>query len=313
MIEIKEVRLLFITKDLTNYIEKSTIYLVEELRKLTELVTWSTDGHIDSILNTIRFTPDVILLNDFKAEYSPQIQGLKNCDIPKAIIIHDLHYRRSSRKKFIEKENIDHIFSIYRDKFNHWYPEYKNMMTWLPHHVPTTIYKDYHLEKDREMLLMGSTERELYPLRHAIAHQLKGYPGFAHYSHPGYERMNHKKAGYKVEDEYAREINRAHIFFTCDSNFHYPVLKYFEVLGCRTLLLASGSQELRDLGFIDGKTFIEINEQNFMEKANFYLKEESISKDIVMNGAKLIEEKHSTEIRAKQLVQKIRSLINKGN
>nr|WP_237438609.1 glycosyltransferase [Pseudalkalibacillus hwajinpoensis] len=122
--------------------------------------------------------------------------------------------------------------------------------------------------------------------------------------------MNHKKAGYKVEHEYAREINRARIFFTCDSNFHYPVLKYFEVLGCRTLLLASGSQELKDLGFIDGKTFVEINQQNFMEKATFYLNEEIISKEIVMNGARLIEEKHSTEIRATQLVQKIISLID---
>ncbi|WP_165994996.1 glycosyltransferase [Bacillus sp. Cs-700] len=307
---IKKIKLLFITKDLTNYIERSTIYLVEELRELTDLVIWSNDGHIDSILTELGFTPDFILLNDFKSDYSPKIQGLKYCGIPTAIIMHDLHYRRSSRKKFIEKENIDHIFSIYRDKFNSWYPEYKYMMTWLPHHVPTTIYKDYHLEKDRKLLLMGSTDREIYPLRHAIAHQLKGYPGFAHYSHPGYDHMNHKEAGYKVEDEYAREINRTRIFFTCDSNFHYPVLKYFEVLGCRTLLLASGSQELRDLGFIDGKTFVEVNQQNFMEKATFYLNEEILSKEIVMNGARLIEEKHSTEIRAKQLVQKIISLID---
>lgn len=310
MIIICKIKLLFITKDCSNYIEKSTIYLVEELRELTDLVIWSNDGHIDSILSEIRFTPDFILLNDFKSEYSPKIHGLKYCGIPRGIIMHDLHYKRATRKKYIEKENIDHIFSIYRDKFTKWYPEYKEIMTWFPHHVPTTIYKDYHLTKDRKLLLMGSTDRELYPLRHVIAHQLKANPDFVQYSHPGYRLMNHKNEGYKVENDYAKEINRARIFFTCDSNFHYPVLKYFEVLGCRTLLLASGSQELRDLGFIDGKTFVEINQQNFMEKANFYLKEESISKEIVMNGAKLIEEKHSTEIRAKQLVQKIRSLLN---
>ncbi|WP_273850192.1 glycosyltransferase [Guptibacillus spartinae] len=305
-----KLKLLFITKDFTNFIDKSTFYLIEELRKLTDLMIWSNNGHIDTIIKEAGFTPDFILLNDFKSDYSPQIQGLKYCSIPNAIIMHDLHYKRSSRKKFIEKEKINHIFSIYRDKFHEWYPEYSSVMTWLPHHVPTSIFKDYQLEKNHKFLLMGSTFRELYPLRYFIVDQLKGNPDFVHYPHPGYDLMDHKKLGYKVQKEYAQEINRSRIFFTCDSNFHFPVLKYFEVLGCRTLLLASGSRELKDLGFIDGKTFVEINSRNFMEKANYYLNEEKISQEIVTNGAKLIEERHSTKIRAKELLQHIMSLIN---
>ena len=308
---IGNLKLLFITKEFSSHIEKSTLYLIEELKKEVDLMIWSTDAHIETILKEVPFTPDYILLNDHKFDYCPEIHGLKNCGIPCGIIMHDLQYKRSTRKRFIERENIQHIFSIYRDKFIEWYPEYVPMMTWLPHHVPTSIFKDYQLNKDTNFLLMGSIYKELYPLRAFIVDQLKNDPGFVCHPHPGYSLMDHKKEGYKIQEEYAMEINRSHMFFTCDSNYHFPVLKYFEVLGCRTLLLASGSKELVDLGFIDGETFVEINQNNVIEKAYYYLSNQQLSGKIIQKGAHLIETEHSTKVRAKQLIQKIESLINK--
>lgn len=49
-------------------------------------------------------------------------------------------------------------------------------------------------------------------------------------------------------------------------------MKYYETLACNTLLLASCTKEIKDLGFIPGVHFIEIDEENFMRKAQYHLR-----------------------------------------
>nr|WP_239558734.1 glycosyltransferase [Peribacillus deserti] len=96
---------------------------------------------------------------------------------------------------------------------------------------------------------------------------------------------------------------------TCDSIEGFPVLKYYEALACNTLLLATPSKELEDLGFIDGKTFAAVNSSNILEKAYYYLNHEEERTKMAHNGYELVREKHSTERRSKELVTFLQDII----
>ncbi len=304
-----KLKLLFITRDFSNHIEKSSFYLSQELHSQADLTLWHSRGHISGILANLQNEPDFILLNDFKPDYCPQIQGLRSCRVPVGIIMHDLHYKVSQRKRFIVRENIQHIFSIYRDPFLQWYPEFEKRMIWFPFHVPKEIFKDYRVKKTHDMLMMGAMDERYYPLRKKIFDTMKNEKGFHYYQHPGYGTVDNGDGGVLAGEVYAREINQAKMFLTCDSSFHFPLLKYYEALACNTLLLAPSNQELEDLGFIDGKTFVTVNEHNFKEKAHYYLKHKEERDEISQRGYKMIHEKHTTERRVKQLINHINQIV----
>jgi spore maturation protein CgeB len=148
-----------------------------------------------------------------------------------------------------------------------------------------------------------------YPLREKIYKTMKDMPGFVYHGHPGYRNVGEEEAKFFVGERYAKEINCAKIFLTDDSNLHYPLIKYYEVLACNTLLLAPSTRELKDLGFIPGVNFIEINRNNFLEKAQYYLEHEDERKRIAEEGFKMVHSKHTVSIRAAQLVKLIEEIL----
>jgi hypothetical protein len=295
----KPYKILFITKDFTNNIERNTVYFSEELSKYSDLTLWYEPGNIQEILDKLNLQPDFILINDMKHTRSPQITGLSSLKIPFGIIMHDLHYKTEERKRYIVDNNVKIIFSIYRDAFYKDYFEFRKYMYWIPHFVNTDIFKDYGLRKRFDILMMGMISK-VYPLRKTMRLHFKGRKGFVYRPHPGY--TNTGKDSY-FGKSYAKEINRAKIFITDDSIYHYPLIKYYEVLASKTLLLAPASKELKDLGFIPGVHFVDINEDNFAQKAEYYLAHEEERLKIVEEGYRMVRSRHSTTHRVFQFLQ----------
>lgn len=305
----QKLNILFIALNRRNYIGTSrshSYYFSQELGKIVNLTVWHDPGDIHDILARISHKPDFILLADMKE--SPAITGLSALRIPFGVVMHDLHYRKDDRKRFLTDNGVRHIFSIYRDRFYDWYPEFADRMRWLPHYVNPHIYKDYGLQKDIEMLLIGTVHPNYYPLRTAILKRMKREPGFVFHRHPGYWRQTRM-----MGETYAREINRSKIFLTCNSAFGYTVAKYFEVLACRSLLLAPSSNEILDLGFVPGVHFVEIDEHNFYEKARYYLAHDKERKKITDQGYAMIHRNYPMSRRAAVLTDMIREILNKRN
>ncbi|WP_270181668.1 glycosyltransferase [Alkalihalobacillus sp. CinArs1] len=298
--------ILFITKDLSKHVERSSYYLVRELQKRANVIFWHDHGLLPDILAKIQVRPDFILMNDLHPTYCPFIRRINETDIPVGIFMHDLHYKKQHRKRFIEKGNVSVIFAHYRDAFLKWYPEFQDRFIWFPHHVDTSIFKDYKLGKSTDYLMLGALFPSFYPLRASMYNQLKATTNFKYYEHPGYKRIG---KGHLAGEAYAMELNRAKMFFTCDSIYHYPVLKYFEVPACNSLLLASSSKELTDLGFVDGKTFVAVHEQNVLQKASYYLKHEKERLQIARAGHQMVIANHSTSKRADELMEHIEKVI----
>lgn len=311
-LEVKNLmNLLFIAEDTSNFIDKSIHFLEKELANLTNLIVWRHSGRIENILNNTFNKPDFILIvNDMGFRMTPVLKGLHSIDIPTALIVNDLHRFTESRRHYIRKNNINYIFSIIRDKFHENYPEYKNKMIWLPHSINNKIYKDYHLIKDISLLMMGAVN-ESYPLRQKILKTYKGNLELVYHEHPGYQSINKlKRDSLYIDEKYAKEINRAKIFFTCPSIYSYPIMKYYEALACRSLLLAPTFKELEDIGFLPGVHFVDINESNFKEKATYYLNNEHERRKIMDEGYKFIHQNHTVQIRARQLVERIKQIIS---
>lgn len=307
------INLLFITNDRSHHIDKSPYYLSKELAKISNLTLWHRPGNIQDILSQLTAPPDFILLYDLDKMTAPLISGIKTNTIPFGLMIEDPHKNTGGRGRFILENNIQYLFPVVRDSFLAKYPSLKNRMYWFPHHVYTDVFKDYQLPKTIDYLLIGKIDR-LYPLRQKIVTSMQTEPGFTYYKHPGYRTFAPADEKRRVVGEnYAKKINQAKIFFTCDSILKYPIKKYFEVPACRTLLMAPTSKEIEDLGFVPGNNFVDINEDDFYEKAKYYLTHEEERQKIADAGYEFIREHHSTKARAAFLVNKIEEIIKNRN
>ncbi|MGY0694394.1 glycosyltransferase family protein [Virgibacillus sp. FSP13] len=302
--------ILFIANDTSEQLHKMYYYLEQELAKTVNLTTWRKPGHMDYILNQLLTRPDfILLLNDIGRQMEPMMNGLSRTGIPTGLFVNDVHRLVKLRKNYISKHNIAHLFTVTRDKFIELYPEFINKMEWFPHFVQTDIFQDYGMQKDIDLLMMGAVN-DVYPLRQKILKANEGNPNFVYHEHPGYRKFSkHEEDRHFIGHSYAKELNRAKIVFTCPSIFYYPVIKYFEVLACKSLLLAPTFPELEELGFIPNYHFVPIDEDNFMEKAAYYLANETERQQIAEQGYQFIRQKHSVKIRTEQLVKRIESII----
>ncbi|MEH7418465.1 glycosyltransferase [Neobacillus drentensis] len=288
-----------------NHVEK-------ELSQKTNLAIWRDSGNIQDILKHIPFTPDFILIqNDIGGSLKPVVYGLSDISIPAGIFIEDVHRIIEKRREYINSNNIQYIFSNYKQIFKKIYPEFKNRLCWFPHHINSEIFKDYSLPKEIDMLLMGAVNSG-YPLREKIVKQFKKDSRFVYHPHPGYRKYTEdEKDKIFVAERYAMEINRAKIFFTCGTRRKFPVMKYFEVPGCRTLLLAPQLKDLDDLGFIPGEHYVRITKHDFYEKAEYYLEHEDERNRIADQGYQFVQIQHTTNKRVEQLIAKIEEILGK--
>ncbi|WP_106498253.1 glycosyltransferase family protein [Lentibacillus sp. Marseille-P4043] len=301
---------LFIAEDTSEQLHKMYHYLEQELAKTVNLTMWRNPGHMDYILNQLPVRPDfILLLNDIGRQMKPLMNGLSRTGIPTGLFVNDVHRLVKLRRNYVTKHNIAHLFTVTRDKFIELYPEFINKMEWFPHFVQTEIYRDYGMKKDIDLLMMGAVN-DIYPLRQKIVEAYEGNPNFTYHRHPGYQNVSRiDKDQHFIGQKYAIELNRAKIVFTCPSVFYYPVIKYFEILACKSLLLAPTFPELEDLGFIPGYHFVPIDEDDFMEKAAYYVANETERKQIAEQGYQFIRQTHSAKIRTEQLVKRIESIL----
>lgn len=302
-----KLKILLICKDFSKWIHTQRSCFQKELSNITDLVVWNQPGNIHNILKQIRFVPDFILIYLYGSINCPQIIGLDSLKIPYGVYVEDVHSVKDFQSS-VKENNIKYIFNCYRDAFRKKFPQFVDRMIWLPHHVDLNLFKDLGKRRDIPMLMMGAVKNKYYPLRYKILQQLEGKPGFIYHQHPGYRNIEDKEDKF-VREKYVSEINRAKIFFTCDSIYKYPVKKYYEIPACNTLLLASNSPELYDLGFRDGENFVGINSQNFLEKAKYYLRNDQEWKRIASNGYNLVRRKHSTTKRVKEFVEIIVKIL----
>lgn len=298
---------------------------LKSISEFANVYYWYDDGDIHDILKQLNITPDFIFHYDIAWHYrlAPKVTGLEEIAIPKGCFVIDLHWSPKSRIAYIEKNQIDIIFSVSKYPFLEVFPQYETKMYWLPWAINSEIIKNWNLNKSINYLLMGlvhyqSVGKPLayvpkegrYPFRRAVLEQLKNEEGFLYHAHPGHAAKPSRNVF--LNEKYAKELNRAKLFFTCGGRGiggGVPVLKFFEAPGCHTLLLAESNPDIEALGFIDEKHYISCTIDNVAQKAKYYLAHEEEREIITKTGYQFIHQQHTNTIRAKQFIDKVSKVI----
>ncbi|WP_219838742.1 glycosyltransferase [Paenibacillus sp. R14(2021)] len=304
-----KLNILYFTIDWSTYTYKPDHYFKLELATLPDVHVHFREqgGYLPDILSTLDFIPDFIYMDNFKhsRNLSALPTGMNKVSIPKGILFHDVNRSNDTFRSYVKENKIDLIFVHYRDAFLKYFPKYHDRLRWLPNHAYKPVFHRYNVQKTIDYLMMGRV-KDYYPLRKEIIRKMHKLEGFVSHEHPGYRWFtNNEKETLYLDQNYAKEINRAKMFLTCGSKYDFAVGKYFEIPACGTLLLASGFNELEDLGFIHKKTFIEINKSNFMDKAQYYLRHEDVRNAITEKGYELVRSRHTTDIRVREFVDEL--------
>lgn len=308
--------ILYFTTNTTCYIYKIDHYFKMELTKLPNVHIHFREegGNVREILKQLDFTPDFIYFDDLKhinRSYGIPT-GLNQTNIPKGVLFQDVHKTQELFTSFVKENRIDLIFAQYRDAFLNFFPQYKEQFRWLPLHINNSIFRRYKETRTIDFLMMGSTAEGTYPLRWEMYRQMGKKKGVVYHPHPGNKNFSAvEQENIFLDEKYAMEINRAQMFLTCGSKYNYPLGKYFEIPGCNTLLLASGFPELRDLGFINKETYVEINKLNFNDKAKYYLKHKDERKVIRKQGFAMVHSRHTTGIRVREFIDVLKHFTGK--
>ncbi|WP_099157161.1 glycosyltransferase [Virgibacillus ndiopensis] len=306
-------KLLLIVADTSHFTNNNYYYLEKELAKITMLMVYRKSGPINKILRNIPEKPDYILIvNDVGKTFAPVVTGLSDISIPVGLIVNDAHRFVGQRRRYITNNHIRTFFVICRHNFYNHYPRQRHdQVYFLPQFANTSIFRDYGGEKTIDLMMLGEVSLpQIYPLREKILQHYTDTPGFFNRPHPGWRDFTTKQAEKAlIGENYARTINQAKLFFACGSVRQVVTFKYFEVPACRTLLMAPALPELEEIGLIPGKHFVDINEENFSERAKYYLKDTKERERITEEGYRFVYNHHSTAHRAKQLVQQIKRVL----
>lgn len=184
------------------------------------------------------------------------------------------------------------------------------------HFLPWSVDVSKHRwgEKTVDAAFMGSHQPRVYPLRDAMWNGMPhvcGRHSFIRVSTPTtggtYERKVDKlMEKHYVGDKYVDALNHSKILLFGSSIYRYPVQKYFEGSASGCLLLCDEPSNAKELGFVDGETYIKVNLHNWGDKLKYCLENYDEVKHVAENGMRNTVEKHSHEKRAQEFLGMLR-------
>lgn len=156
---------------------------------------------------------------------------------------------------------------------------------------------------------------EVYPLRHEIWNNLPTYYTGRKLkvlmkTRPTKAQLISRAKGnpkFFVGRKYADALGRTRFFIFGCSIYRYSLIKFFEAMSAGCTVFADAPSSARELGFVDGVTYVGINRNNWQTKVEYHLNNPGDARKIALNARKLILRKHSHEIRAKQFLKMLKS------
>jgi len=185
----------------------------------------------------------------------------------------------------------------------------KQRIVYLPDATCSAFFKDLGLKRDLDVYFAGSSNHKTYPLRARLITKLSKEKQIKFLlRHSEVQNVSEVEWEHQLT-RYVIELNRAKITPFGTSIYNYALRRFGEGMACNSLVLAPVPKDANFLHFIPNKNFIQINMLNFMEKIHYYLKHENERKTIAKKGLETIKKYHTVKIRAKQLYDYLREII----
>lgn len=217
-------------------------------------------------------------------------------------------------RKFIESKGADLIIKSLdksdRLTTSQELRELGTKVVWLPFSIDEDRFRNKHLEKLWNVASIGNLNPFTYLLRPKI------------YGHLLKQKLRFFQ-GEVFGEQYVDAINQCNIFFTCTGKYRYPIMKFYEVPACRTLLASDEPIDAENLGFKSEENYVSLekawypnvtvpqypnvesewtfNKKEFGDLLNYYLDSAEERERLATNGEQLIRKRHTDKIRAEQL------------
>jgi spore maturation protein CgeB len=252
--------------------------------------------------------PDVILVDS----HFPPVATWRNLEaiaVPKAMVISDPHHMLRQKLMYAQEKRVDTVFIDYlittkTTIFKKWRMKNKIPVRWLPHSVNTDVFRSYGPDRKYDVISAGNIDRTTYPLRNYLREIFRKQEDlvFAMPRHPLQDlREGRDFNRLLIRERYARFLADSKLFAFGSSIYNYPLMKYFEGMACETLVVAPLPNDAEQLGFAAGENVVRIDAKNCVDQVRYFLRNEEERREMTENGRKLMNERHSSRIRAQQL------------
>ena len=108
-------------------------------------------------------------------------------------------------------------------------------------------------------------------------------------------------------NKYAKALGQTRFFIFGRSRLGYAIRKYFEAMSAGCTVVANEPDSAKELGFIDGKTYVKISRKNWQEKLDYYSKHYGKAKTIAKNARELILKRHTHKVRGREFLKMLES------
>lgn len=170
----------------------------------------------------------------------------------------------------------------------------------LPFSVDTNIYKKINVKKDFDVFAVYTVSNNKYPNRekiHKLISEMNTLTSFT-------KRIEHEK--------YIQRINQSKICIASNDIFGSLNIKYYEIMACGSMLLTDKPEDLKEVGFIDGKHLVIYKDLNDLKsKILYYLEHEKEREEIAKNGMDFVRENHNNTVRVQQFTKIIQDHLRK--
>lgn len=240
---------------------------------------------------------DVIICD---AMFIWMFEDWKQIDTPTFIIIEDQHAKVPKIQVNFAVKHGHGI--IHRYQFNQFHTDIPKHIKkiWSPHSVNVNNFKDYGLPKETGVLQTGAIGG-VYELRTLTHQTFRGCDFYKRIIRP----VDDSKKQWPVQDDYSKELNKSWLSICCGATVEYPIMKFFEIPASKSVIYTDYFNELGDLGFIPNENMIQVNKNGLVRQARALLETPSKLESIAQSGYDLIHERHTNEIRAKELYSEL--------
>jgi hypothetical protein len=296
------------------YVSRELYYIQRDLitthgwRHIESNALWQRPGSLEQKLRAVfGKLPETIIFWEAYEIVHRHIYEMQRLRCRKFFFADDLHSwnRRMREMKTVVFAVSDVILSPYVYRWASLFPELsKKQVVWVPHSASPDFMLSFNPGAENSIFLSGAIN-EAYPLRQRMLRLHRdGSYAIRYHRHPGYYCGYDYERDGRIGRGYAERIRQCRVGFA-DSvfPFAYLVAKFFEIPATGALLLADDTvgKHLEKLGFLAGKHYVPVSQENLAEQIEYVLSESNHDglDQIRKQGQALVHEQHKTSDRAR--------------
>ena len=272
---------------------------------------------MSDVLSLASFTPDLIcfgagwewegLWGENEMEFDPQPSiSVSGLNIPTVMILNKEYKKLKKKFDFIKKNKISMVFTAHHN-YKLWEQELNVPFTHLPFAVDEKVFNDYAMKKKYDFGFSGSLHKHWIDHRERIKSKLFYFPKFIKnfdtksstlFKKPSFRRKNifwnENPFNAYHGKKYSKLINSSKIWLCTTSAIDLVGPRFYEIMASKSLLFSNRSEVYNGLFKNEEHCILyDNNLDDFLDKLNFFIKNEKQRKTIINNAYEHVMENHT--------------------